>query len=645
MYNLYKIIILIIYIMTDICFNRIDRPYKLFAHELIYNKTLFNESYLNYNIDNELRIINKTGNISLNTPIGNAVKIDTLEVNNINIDTVATQVNDISFNNLKIENSLSIGEHTILHVDNESIDICNLNVNNSLDVNGETITNTLSVKNGVVDEIAFNADATFNSDVIFTKEVIFTTPDSKSINFDETSINFISSNIDFSGCTFSNIDTGSFNISDISNILTGGKISDTKIGYTHNDIINASDSVFNNVTLLDNQNKSNIQQSSSAVITAPFDIDNNNKVLMIDQLQSYYDNNNDFENLNDIRLSEKFVLQSKNDQIRIKLANNHNIDYNLDNSIIIKFSKELTETQINSMKNNDTLNIDYNDTNKLIFTFYNIIDRNIIDIFNDNWLPDNLPPVIEFNINYFNNNGQYIQYSTNNYQNSNHIEIVKVYSTKWVDNTTDTLYVKSQDNSYNQSYSILMPRNRCVKDDMLKVSDLQKYDSNKIYSNSDKIIVDSKSDNVVIVLPKTLPYSLDLLIYPNNIYGTGLFMIEFDTSLNESQYNNLIDNSFNNNMIKEVVSDTIDISKTFICGDIDSPPFLYNNITNTYQNNSNKFTLFNTNQQYNLPAINKFSIFMRKKEDGFKPVLIESDKLDTSNYINIIRNYNTIWHK
>ena len=631
--------------MTDISFNRSDRPYKIFTHELIYDKTLFNESYLNYNIDNEFRIINKTGDISFITPVDSAVKINKLEVNNINIDTVATTVKDITFDNVNIQNSLSIGEYTVLTVDKEIIDICNLNVNNSLDVSGVTTTNSLQVLDRVIDEITFDGDAMFNNDVKFTKEVIFTTPDSKSVNFDETTINFISSNIDFSGCTFSNIDTGAFNISDISNILTGGKISDTKIGYTYNDIIDPSDSVFNNIALLENNNKSITQQSSSAVITAPSDIDNKNKVLMIDQLQSYYNNNNDFENLNDIKLKEKFVLQSKNDQIRIKLANNHNINYNLDNSIVIKFSKELTETQISSMENNDILTINYNNSNKQIFTFYNIIDRNIIDIFNDNWLPDNLPPVIEFSINYFNNDGQYIQYSTNNFQNSNYIEIVKVYSTKWVDNTTDTLYVKSQDNSYNQSYSILMPRNRCVKDDMLKVSDLQKYDSNKIYSNSDKIIIDSKCDNIVIVLPKILPPSLDLLIYPNNIYGTGLFMIEFDTSLNESQYNNLIDNSFNNNMIKEVVSDTIDISKTFICGDIDSPPFLYNNITNTYQNNSNKFTLFNTNQQYNLPAINKFSIFMRKKEDGFKPVLIESDKLDTSNYINIIRNYNTIWHK
>ena len=87
----------------------------------------------------------------------------------------------------------------------------------------------------------------------------------------------------------------------------------------------------------------------------------------------------------------------------------------------------------------------------------------------------------------------------------------------------------------------------------------------------------------------------------------------------------------------------IDISKTFICGDIDSPPFLFNSTTNSYQNDSNKFTLFNNNQQYNLPAVNKFSIFMRKKEDGFKPIFIESDKPDTCYYIDIIRNYNTIW--
>jgi hypothetical protein len=364
---------------------------------------------------------------------------------------------------------------------------------------------------------------------------------------------------------------------------------------------------------------------------------------MIDQLQSYYNNNNDFENLNDIKLKEKFVLQSKNDQIRIKLANNHDICYNLDNSIFIKFSKKLTESQIISMENNDKLTIEYDNTDKQEFTFYNIIDRNIIDIFNDSWLPNNLPPVVEFKIKYFNTTGQYIQYNTNNFQDASRIEIVKVYSAKWVDNTTDTLYVKSQDNSYNQSYSILMPRNRCRKNNILKVGDLQKYDLNKIYSNNDKIIVDSKCDNVVIVLPKILPPSLDTLIYPDDIRGTGLFIIEFDTSLNSDQYSNLTDNSFNNNMIKEVVIGNIDISKTFICGDINSPPFKYDISMNSYQNNSNKFTLFTHNQQDNLPAINKFSIFMRKKEDGFKPIFIESDKPDTSSYIDIIRNYNTIW--
>mgnify|MGYP006075619905 CR=1 FL=1 len=629
--------------MTDISFNRSDRPYKIFTHNLIYDNTLFNESYANYNLDNELKIINRTGNISFITPPDNVVEMNELKVNKINID-IATTVKDISFDNVSIQNSLSIGDHTVLTVNKETIDICNLNVNSSLEVKGETITGTLRVLDKVVDEITFDGDVFFNHDAVFSKEVSFRNFENKSVNFDKIDVNFISSGIDFSGCTFSNIDTGSFNISDISNILTGGKISNTKIGYTHNNIIDPSDSVFNNIALLENNNKSITQQSSSAVITAPSDIDNINKVLMIDQLQSYYNNNNDFENLNDIKLKEKFVLQSKNDQIRIKLASNHDICYNLDNSIVIKFSKELTETQISSMENNDKLTIEYDNNNKQIFTFYNIIDRDIIDIFNDSWLPNNLPPVIEFSINYFNNDGQYIQYSTNNFKNSNYIEIVKVYSTKWVDNTTDTLYVKSQDNSYNQSYSILMPRNRCKKDDILKVSDLQKYDQYKIYSNSDKIIVDSKCDNVVIVLPKTLPSSsLDTLIYPDDVHGSGLFIIEFDTSLNTSQYVNLTDNSFNNNMIKEVILDNIDISKTFICGDIDSPPFKYDRTTNSYQNNTNIFKLFNINKQDNLPAVNKFSIFMRKKEDGFKPIFIESDKPDTCYYIDIIRNYNTTW--
>ena len=629
--------------MTDISFNRSDRPYKIFTHNLIYDNTLFNESYANYNLDNELKIINKTGNISFITPPDNVVEMNELKVNKINID-IATTVKDISFDNVSIQNSLSIGDHTVLTVNKETIDICNLNVNSSLEVKGETITGTLRVLDKVVDEITFDGDVFFNHDAVFSKEVLFKNLENKSVNFDKIDVKFISSDIDFSGCTFSNIDTGTFNISDISNILTDGKISNTKIGYTHNNIIDPSDSVFNNIALLENNNKSITQQSSSAVITAPSDIDNINKVLMIDQLQSYYNNNNDFENLNDIKLKEKFVLQSKNDQIRIKLASNHDICYNLDNSIVIKFSKELTETQISSMENNDKLTIEYDNNNKQIFTFYNIIDRDIIDIFNDSWLPNNLPPVIEFSINYFNNDGQYIQYSTNNFKNSNHIEIVKVYSTKWVDNTTDTLYVKSQDNSYNQSYSILMPRNRCKKDDILKVSDLQKYDPHKIYSNSDKIIVDSKSDNVVIVLPKILPSSsLDTLIYPDDVRGSGLFIIEFDTSLNTSQYDKLTDNSFNNNMIKEVILDNIDISKTFICGDIDSPPFKYDNSTNSYQNNTNTFKLFTGDQQDNLPAVNKFSIFMRKKEDGFKPIFIESDKPDTCYYIDIIRNYNTTW--
>tara|TARA_Y100000389_G_scaffold178062_2_gene190885 strand:- start:971 stop:2869 length:1899 start_codon:yes stop_codon:yes gene_type:complete len=629
--------------MTDISFNRSDRPYKIFTHNLIYDNTLFNESYANSNLNNELQIINKTGDISFITPSDKAVKINNLEVNTINIDTVATNVKDISFDNVSIQKSLSIGDHTVLTVDKETIDICNLNVNDSLDVSGVTTTKSLQVLDRVIDEITFQGDAVFNNDVKFTKEVIFTKAINKSVNFDETTINFISSNIDFSGCTFSNIDTGNFNIRDISNILTGGKISNTKIGYTHNNNIDPSDSVFNNIALLENNNKSITQQSSSAVITAPSEIDNINKVLMIDQLQSYYNNNNDFENLNDIKLKEKFVLQSKNDQIRIKLANNHDICYNLDNSIVIKFSKELTETQISSMENNDKLTIEYDNNDKQEFTFYNIIDIDIIDIFNDSWLPNNLSPVIEFKINYFDNSGQYIQYSTNNFQDSNFIEIVKVYSTKWVDNTTDTLYVKSQDNSYNQSYSILMPRNRCKKDNILKVSDLQKYDPHKIYSNSDKIIVDSKSDNVVIVLPKILPPSLDTLIYPDDVRGTGLFIIEFDTSLNTSQYTNLIDNSFNNNMIKEVVTGNIDISKTFICGDINSPPFKYDSSMNSYQNDTNKFKLFTLGEEDNLPAVNKFSIFMRKKEHGFKPIFIESDKPDTCNYIDIIRNYNTTW--
>lgn len=629
--------------MTDISFNRSDRPYKIFTHKLIYDTNLFNGSYENYNIDNELQIINKTGDISFITPSDKAVKINNLEVNSINIDTVATNVKDISFDNVSIQNSLSIGDHTVLTVNKETIDICNLNVNSNLEVKGETITETLRVLDKIVDEITFDGDAVFNHDVVFSKEVLFKNLQNKSVNFDKIDVKFISSDIDFSGCTFSNIDTGKFNISDISNILTDGKISNTKIGYTHNNIIDPSDSVFNNIALLENNNKSITQQSSSAVITAPSDIDNINKVLMIDQLQSYYNNNNDFENLNDIKLKEKFVLQSKNDQIRIKLANNHDICYNLDNSIFIKFSKKLTESQIISMENNDKLTIEYDNTDKQEFTFYNIIDRNIIDIFNDSWLPNNLPPVVEFKIKYFNTTGQYIQYNTNNFQDASRIEIVKVYSAKWVDNTTDTLYVKSQDNSYNQSYSILMPRNRCRKNNILKVGDLQKYDLNKIYSNNDKIIVDSKCDNVVIVLPKILPSSLDTLIYPDDIRGTGLFIIEFDTSLNSDQYSNLTDNSFNNNMIKEVVIGNIDISKTFICGDINSPPFKYDISMNSYQNNSNKFTLFTHNQQDNLPAINKFSIFMRKKEDGFKPIFIESDKPDTSSYIDIIRNYNTIW--
>lgn len=628
--------------MTDISFNRSDRPYKIFTHKLIYDTNLFNGSYENYNIDNELQIINKTGDISFITPSDKAVKINNLEVNSINIDTVATNVKDISFDNVSIQNSLSIGDHTVLTVSNETIDICNLNVNSNLEVKGQTITETLRVLDKIVDEITFDGDAVFNHDVVFSKEVLFKNLQNKSVNFDKTDVKFISSTIDLSGCTFQNLDTNLLNISDNPNI-TGAKISNSKIGYTHKNDIDPSDSVFNNIALLENNNKSITQQSSSAVITAPSDIDNINKVLMIDKLQSYYNNNNDFENLNDIKLKEKFVLQSKNDQIRIKLANNHDICYNLDNSIFIKFSKKLTESQIISMENNDKLTIEYDNTDKQEFTFYNIIDRNIIDIFNDSWLPNNLPPVVEFKIKYFDNNGVYIQYSTNNFQDASHIEIVKVYSAKWVDNTTDTLYVKSQDNSYNQSYSILMPRNRCRKNNILKVGDLQKYDLNKIYSNNDKIIVDSKCDNVVIVLPKILPPSLDTLIYPDDIRGTGLFIIEFDTSLNSDQYSNLTDNSFNNNMIKEVVIGNIDISKTFICGDINSPPFKYDISMNSYQNNSNKFTLFTHNQQDNLPAINKFSIFMRKKEDGFKPIFIESDKPDTSSYIDIIRNYNTIW--
>ena len=629
--------------MTDTSFNRTDRPYKIFAHKLIYDTNLFNESYQSYNIDNELQIINRTGDISFITPPDSVVKINKLQVNNINLDTIATTVNDISFNNLTINNNLRIGDNTILSVNKETIDICNLNINGSLDVaNGETITGTLRVLDKVEDEITFDGDVYFNHDVVFSNEVVFKKNESKSVNFDQVDIKFISSDIDFSGCKFSNIDTGTFSISDISNILTGGKISDTKIGYTNNNNIHANDSVFNNVALLEN-NKSIKEQSSSAVITAPSDIDNLNKVLMIDQLQSYYNNNNNFENLNDIKLKNKFVLQSKNDQIRIKLENNYDICYNLDNSIFIKFSKKLTESQINSMENNDKLTIEYDNTDKQEFTFYNIIDKNIIDIFNDSWLPNNLPPVIEFKINYFNNNGEHFKYNTNNYLDHEKIEIVKVYSAKWVDNTTDTLYVKSQDNSYNQSYSILMPRNRCRKNNILKVGDLQKYDINKIYSNNDKIIVDSKSDNVVIVLPKQLHTSLDTLIYPDNIRGSGLFIIEFDTSLNSNQYSNLTDNSFNNNMIKEFIKDNSDISRTFICGDLNSPPFKYDISMNSYQNNSNKFTLFTHNQHDNLPAINKFSIFMRKKEDGFKPIFIESDKPDTSSYIDIIRNYNTIW--
>lgn len=637
--------------MTDISFNKSDKPFKIFAHEILYNKNLFNNNYDIPNFDNTLKIMNNTGNIILDTPINNKVIINNLEVSNINLSSVATSVSDISFDNISINKSLSIGNDKILTIENNIAEFTNLNIGNSLDVSGEIITNTLYIKEkiqGNNNGINFEDNVVFTDDVKFEKQVIFDINKNtgKSINFDENKINFLKSEIDFSNCVFKNINTGNFNINEISNNLSDGNIFNTRIGYNQNNKIDVSNSAFNNISLISKQNNNSyVKQSSSVIITSPDDIDNKNKVLMINNLQSYYDNTNGFNNLDDISLRDKFVIQCKNDQITIKTPDILDICYNLNNEFTIEFKDKLTDNQIYSLIENN-IDVSYNNLEKKTFIFYNYFNINkIINIFNDKWIPDNLPLVKEFSINYIDNSGNNILYNTNNSNHTNKIQIVKVYNTKWSDNTIDTLYINSNNESYNQSYSITMPRNRCKKGNILKISDIEKYNDSKIYSDIDKIVIDSKDDNVVIVLPKILPNTLDWLIYPNNIIGTGLFIIEFDTSLNMSQYNSITNRSLNGVMIKEYKNNSNlieDISKTFICGDISTPPFLFDYNNNTYQNNSNKFLLFQ-HTITNLPCVNKFSIFFRKIEDGLKPTFIESDNINTGDYIKIIRNYTTEW--
>jgi len=157
-----------------------------------------------------------------------------------------------------------------------------------------------------------------------------------------------------------------------------------------------------------------------------------------------------------------------------------------------------------------------------------------------------------------------------------------------------------------------------------KLENIENYDMN-IYNHNDKKIRLYSGDNQIkIFIPKELPD--DLYYLSRN--GCGNLVVKFDKPLNSMQHYYLINNKLENTKI-EMIKDSNYMEYT--CGQLEDRPLLKDKSYNLFMKNV-----------YNLPSIEKFSLYIRQQNDLFiDPIIIETN--NSNNFMEIIKNYKTSW--
>ena len=617
--------------ITFLNFNREERPWKVtgsyFKHDLeSYNLNMNSVitglpiSYQEYLTENkQLRSMtfhSVSGGIIFKTNKNDTCKfLENVEMEkDLHVKRRAT-INDVLFNHLRIKKilagtfdlcytfidfSYTPTEQKIIYTASNNIFSYITSTSGEIDFIKNDVATINEISNN---EIVFNTNKviiynTLSNEILINRELYNTSSYIKEADISDVNLYNINSS-----CTFyEDISTNKtiYNNKIINNLLESkeSNIEKADISYINLYNINSSctfyEDISTNKTIYNDKIINNLLESKESNIEKA-DISNVN----------IYNINNDLVTINN-DLNVKGITY-----------NNHIITNSIDTQ---KISIEDADISNINIENVTSSNINFNDINVNGTLYVNALDININEttgIINGDLNIEKILNDISRNIV-----GARFHNSIIGYDLDNSVDASKGAFSDLLVNEKLNLSTNKKN-----EIEITSSEKNTLTDELLaidKLENIENYDMNIYDHNRKKIRLYSGDNQIKIFIPKELED--DLYYLSKN--GCGNLVIKFNKPLNNIQHYYLINNKLENTEITMIKGSNY---MEYTCGKIEDRPLLKDKSYNLFMKNV-----------YNLPSVEKFSLYIRKDNNLFiDPMIIETTNYNI--YMEIIKKYKTSW--